>query len=322
MGYLVQDKDPPNPCEDFDGEGKIYSCLRDAGRESQEKFREHVSEEPRLGWRICAVPGGGVYVHPRALPLDVYIHSGEVWALSASMRAAMFPDQRWDVSHLAGVWVADDCCMENIRCQTDQHLLPEDVVNVCYESHHWPDGKCITRPWQEGDPEAYKTRGQVADEKHTNCIVVKLRIGAALQQIQTWKSRQKGVELPEWVYLERQRLVTTWSRGYKSFKSAYAAAFKFLGIQPTKEDRARAHFQAMMKYAEDVVEQYNMCLAGDVWGVCVDVLNADLEIVKDDSCWGYIGGDWAMTALRDQMEYTVKYQEKHADGGDGEGKAD
>lgn len=303
IGYLVQDDDPPDIFKDYDGEGLFFDRRRRHGASLE--FYDYVDEKPRLGW-ICH-PGyrGALYHHPHAVLLDVYDHGLETWALAGSMRSRMFPDQQWDVSHAAGVWVADSCALENVRCQVSQHLLQEDVASVSYESLNNPDGTCITRPWREGDPQVYQASGQVADERYFNRIVAKLRSGPSLRPV--WKHKHQGVAPPEWVYLERGKLTAEFPKGYKTFDAAYRALFKFLGIKPDKVQKARAFRAALEAYCEGVIENLNACLHGDVWGVCVDTLDAEGNIVDDQACWGYIGSKHALESLADDVQCAVRH---------------
>jgi len=47
--------------------------------------------------------------------LDIYSHSGDVFAVAGSEQARNFPDQRWDVSHNAGIWMPDKCLRDELK---------------------------------------------------------------------------------------------------------------------------------------------------------------------------------------------------------------
>ena len=309
VGYIVHDDDCESPLESCDAEGQIFTCHRSSRTLAQ--YEENVSDRPVLGWQVS--PGGRLYVRPNCVLLDVYDHSDQVYAISGSAQARNWPDQRWDVAHGGAVWVPDKYALENIQCNVDQHLLPEGVAEVCYESHHHPDGTCITRPWQEGDPECYKANG-VPDELHTNLIVAKIDPRAAIAQKLKFHTRQHGFEMRDWLFLERQRLVPVFTRGYKDFKTAYEALFKFLGIKPDKEQRKQAFRTALLKYVESVLVPFNEWLSGDCWSWSVDVLDAEGQIIDNDACWGIIGSKWALEEAASNVKYQVKRASEKAVG--------
>lgn len=71
------------------------------------------------------------------------------------------------------------------------------------------------------------------------------------------------------------------------------------------------------KYAQGVLKQYESWCNGDCWGYVVEsfvLKDGEYERVGDtDSCWGFIGQEWAEEALKEQMDYHVKkFKEKEA----------
>ena len=270
VGYLCRDEDCSNP---IDGMGKIGTSNRHHSREAHEVYQEALgldSDWNRVGKR-----------NPNAVVLDVYDHGGEVYAISNSMRASMFPDQRWDVAHGGAVWVPTDCDLDNINCTVDRELIQEALGDACkveYVSKHTPEGKCITRPPREGE-KPYFTDGTCIDERYSNVITVIYTDGT-----------QEG--------------------GYKSFTTAYRAAMRKLGLKIDKERRATKFHECLLKYAEGCIEEFNKWLSGDCWGVCVDVLDAEGKVVKDDACWGFIGHEYALEHLKEEVEAAVTRTEK------------
>ena len=86
VGYLSRDEDCENPLDDCEGCGKILDGRRlSATRDDY--------------WAVRHDPD------PLMHFLDVYSHSGDVWRVSGSGR--YFPDEQWDVSRGAGLWVPD-----------------------------------------------------------------------------------------------------------------------------------------------------------------------------------------------------------------------
>lgn len=77
-------------------------------------------------------------------------------------------------------------------------------------------------------------------------------------------------------------------------------------IADPKERRAKA-----VEYAEQAVKQYNAWANGDCYGVIVQVHELDGAIVEEDACWGYVGGDYAMESLAEQVKWAVaRYEDK------------
>lgn len=124
VGYLVHDEDCSNPLDDCDGMGKIGDARRNSSREANELYRT------ALGLDQYGYKHEDLKPDPLVVLLDVYEHSGECWRVHGSGR--YFPDERWDVSNCAGVWVPDDCCREHIYYKAVQSLLPEGT-DVAYK---------------------------------------------------------------------------------------------------------------------------------------------------------------------------------------------
>lgn len=104
VGYLSQDESSNNPLDECDSMGKIYDGRNRSGNSQKyweargldSKSREETGKK-----------------NPFGILLDVYEHSGEVWRVMGSGR--YFPDEQWDVSHGAGIWVPDEACLEHIK---------------------------------------------------------------------------------------------------------------------------------------------------------------------------------------------------------------
>jgi hypothetical protein len=97
VGYLVQDTDCANPLDDCDGMGKILDrrhARSDVERECLEA----------MGIDEYGEPAGKP--NPYAVVLDVYSHGMDVWRVHG--RGPGFPDEQWEVSNGAGVWIADE----------------------------------------------------------------------------------------------------------------------------------------------------------------------------------------------------------------------
>jgi hypothetical protein len=56
-------------------------------------------------------------------------------------------------------------------------------------------------------------------------------------------------------------------------------------------------------YAKNVCQEYASWCEGDVWGIVVETFRLEgdhWEPIDSDSCWGFIGTDWAKQALKEE----------------------
>ncbi len=262
VGYLVRDTDCDSPLESSDGMGTIYTTHRHAGLVSHHGYQEARGLDQNWRRDKSRKP------NPMAVLLDVYDHSGQVYAVSGSQAARMFPDQQWDVAHGGAVWVPDDCCEETIRYNTLKAFLPEEV-SIRYRSE---------KPYGENG------------KGFLNRVMVDIRVGDSLKAVQAWESRTRKTEMPE--------VVTLYPRGYKSFWHAAQAALRFFGVKPdSAEVQMRLHHEAT-RMVEGIVEEYNKWLCGDCWGVCVEVIGTE----KEETCWGFVGEEYAREELQQCMD--------------------
>ena len=70
---------------------------------------------------------------------------------------------------------------------------------------------------------------------------------------------------------------------------------------------------AALELAEQSIKTYNAWLAGDCWGICVEIYDAAGELVEDDACWGFVGGDWAMQDLEASFNLQVETLKKRVE---------
>jgi hypothetical protein len=246
VGYLSYDDDCQNPLEDSDGSGRVFDRRRDyGGKEAEQAFREAMAID-EYGDRI-----EGEKPDPYAVMLDVYSHSGDVWRVHGGGK--YFPDEQWDVSNGAGVWVPDPACREHIEMAAVQNALP-GVVMVCDSLRKRPDGSYYT----------------------------------------TYGFKFGG----------RER------KGYKTVLNAARQAAKKVGVTwaSFKELFEKAAREEAVKCAEQALETYNDWLSGANYGVVVEVFKPgedEPDDEKQDACWGFVGTDYAMQSLREEVDSTV-----------------
>ena len=264
LGYLADDTDCENPLDSCDGSGKIYDRRR--GLSSKDKFYEEMGFDED-GNRIGKT-------NPFAVLLDVYEHSGEAWRVHGG--GTYFPDEQWDVSNQAGVWVPDESCLEHIQSSAVLGCLPKGT-KVEYRSVYNEDGTCKVRPIKPGEHD-YFGDGTRPDERYNNVITYVLPDG-----------RSQG--------------------GFKSFNSSARAAARILKVKLDKKALEKGKRAIAVQCAEQAVEEFNKWLSGEVYGICVRVFDADGEPIEeyDDEVWGHVGVDWAMEALADAVKCTKRH---------------
>jgi hypothetical protein len=236
VGYLSQDTCAENPLTDCDGIGHIYDGRRGSCREERNKYREAVGLND----------SGDCYEDfvrdPLVVLLDVYSHSGEVWRIHGGGRS--FPDEQWDVSNCAGVWVPDPCCVEHIQLTAAKKLWDVDITIGCS----------------------------------------KTKIHGAMQYRQ-------------FCYYMRGKKK---SGRFVSVQSAIRSALKHQGLKFDKDQFTVAMREEAFVCAGQAIETYNSWLAGDVYGVCYSLFDTDGVSIdsEEDSCWGFIGSDYAERELK------------------------
>lgn len=60
-----------------------------------------------------------------------------------------------------------------------------------------------------------------------------------------------------------------------------------------------------VEFARQALESYNAWLAGDCYGVAVDVFSAEgncLKLIDESAVWGYVGSEWAEESLSEEVE--------------------
>lgn len=200
--------------------------------------------------------------------LDVFEHSGTWWSIHGEGTQC-----RWDTTGGGGVWVPDKVCREYIKYESILRLLPKGS-RVSYESRYNSDGTVIMRDPKPGE-KPFPNDTKCIDERYMNVVTYTLPDG-----------RHRG--------------------GYKNFGTAALAAAKALGVKIDSKKRAVAAREVAVECARQALESYNAWLAGDCYGVCVEVFDPDSERITDDACWGYVGHKYAEEELRSNVEYLVK----------------
>ena len=59
-----------------------------------------------------------------------------------------------------------------------------------------------------------------------------------------------------------------------------------------------------VEFARQALESYNAWLAGDCYGVAVDVFSTEgdrLKLIDESAVWGYVGRKWAEESLSEEV---------------------
>lgn len=243
VGYLCQDNNASNPLEDCDACGHIYDGRRDVIHEIRDKYREAVGIDHYGDLIEDFKPD------PLIVLLDVYSHGMDAWRVHGGGR--YFPDEQWDVSNCAGVWVPDKYCVEHIELTAAEKAY--GVKLGC--SHH----KKIVY----GKGKSYTLYHYTHDGK---------RHGR-----------------------------------FQSVKKAVQSYCTATGVAWDPDKFLNACREEAVVCAGQAVETYNSWLSGDVWGVCFDTYDAEFNHLDNDSCWGYVGGDYAEEELKMRVEAEVRH---------------
>lgn len=136
------DEDAPNPLEDYDSEGKIYSFST--------RHRYHINPDEVTGLENSKY----------AVPLSYFEHGQCLWDVQHGGRISNCPDMRRDGVSYAGVWVPDQGCLDNMSIKPKTPLtkkvwkkLEEYAAGVCKSYTSYCNGECYGYVVTGGDKE-------------------------------------------------------------------------------------------------------------------------------------------------------------------------
>ena len=70
------------------------------------------------------------------------------------------------------------------------------------------------------------------------------------------------------------------------------------------------YYEAARELAKQACESYTSWLNGDCYGIVTERFDEKGEFQDDDSCWGFVGFDYAKQSLEEQFNYEVTKAEK------------
>lgn len=157
---------------------------------------------------------------------------------------------------------------------------------------------------------------------------------ANLEEQAALLARLKGEELDGFI-CDSEPLVEMWREGRKQGKvgTPYAvplvysdhSGYSVLHKEPNRRfDAVWIPDKCLMQYIQErpgeeaasyaremfdnALDEYNKWITGDCWGVVVDVFERQrrgkYEHTDEDSCWGYIGSDYAESELKETLLYS------------------
>lgn len=150
---IQHDADCPNPLEDCEGMGSIYSLnQRHINHKSIEEVREILES------------------NPDAVALSYYEHGLCRWDVAGTRN---YPDAQWDSVSFAGIWVPDKCLLENFEPKywnmapgTKERAakLEECAQQSCDVYTEWANGNC--HGFSIKVYEARYEDGELYDDRH------------------------------------------------------------------------------------------------------------------------------------------------------------
>lgn len=306
IGYLVDDHDCENPLEIGDGEGQIYTRGRHATRESKQAFNQ------ALGLNSYGDPD---------------IDEGEV-------------EERYVAHFIENMSAAD--CIENCGAQEideldelfversarydfglgDSARFPKvlDEIRVALQAES-ADALAVPLDIYEHSGISYSVSGEGMQDRWdtTRYGAIWVPDDSARENIKYNAMKSLLPEGTQVEYLsspEKLNDITftlpdgTQQGGFKSFTEGIVAAAGALGIVFDESAVNEKMLEQAREYARSVANEYTMWCNGEVYGVVVNDYKKDLdgqwELTDEDSCYGFIGGDYA----EEQMNETAKF---HAD---------
>lgn len=115
--------------------------------------------------------------------------------------------------------------------------------------------------------------------------------------------REGGIVFPVYAYVHSGAALSLsndgypfncpWDAGQSGFMWLTKEDIEKFGWKKTKGWKSRAK-----KDAEVVISEFNKWLAGDCWGYVIERDGEEL-----DSCWGFIGRDYAESQAKDALDY-------------------
>ena len=336
VGYLVHDDDCMNPLDDGDGMGDVHHHPRSHYGSRDSDYYEALGldshgdaqyDEDKLQemWhaKVMALSLQDFYISPELrehcsaedlqnlLADEPIVGDHSFWANADSAWGSDLQDADKDEYHALIDQVEDElsdwnyeAALEECRVPGDKYAVLLDVYDHSGRSYS-VSGSGTQCRWDTSSGEAVWVADSYAREEIDRRAKV-YAFGEVVERgYRTNKKYAACRDIPPW--LEDIGEFTHWHEASKALE-AYAE-----GKEATPEMLDRGFERALMEVAEQCVEQYDSWQQGDCYGVVSFECTPEGEIVgDDDTCWGYVGREWAEQELKERLTIREEKEPTHA----------
>lgn len=320
---LVRDDDCESPLESSDGEGAIYFAGRRGDRESQHRYQEALGldSDYRRNTNLGVVESMAEDMLRKRLYPEA--NTAVCMEMEAARYGVTVNQLRTDIlNEIQGYrcsWVEFSDEDKAIFAEFDWEKLLEEAWHACRQAGTIGDMLAVLLDVYEHSGMVLSVSGtgyQCAWDTTTGGAlwvpddvardeILKRRApvytkGRVVDNRKTRSNRRYTVET---LGLGKEGMTFYADVKHPSFEH-WHEAFDFLQqleVEVTRSIEA-AQEAAAREYAHQVLESYNSWLAGDCWGfICYAIDLKTQTIVEKDSCWGFVGQEWAEEALDDAI---------------------
>lgn len=329
VGYLVHDEDCMNPLESCDAMGSVHHHPRsNYGRRNDNVYYEALGLD-RYGDPVYDTDKLQALWHTKvmSLPLELFeVHNSLV--SSTQLRTALAEmtaddatveyqcyyawsewleeeaqDKLWPGIEAALGWNYE-MQIEECREPGDKYAVLLDVYEHSGRSYSI-SGSGMQCRWDTTSGEAV----WVADSEARKEIDGRAKVYAFGEVVERgYRSSKKYAacrDIPPG--LEDIGEFTHWHEAFAALEQHTA------NFTATPEMLERGFWRALLEVAKNCVEQYDSWQQGDCYGVVSFECTPEGEIVGDeDSCWGYVGREWAEQELKDRLTIREEKEPTHA----------
>lgn len=331
--YLVHDEDTANPLEDCDGMGKIHHHPRSRyGRRDSDYFEvlgldsngNPVIDEKKMQdlWhaKVMAVPLREFHIADKAVRAE--IRRSGVGDYREILRRAL-------ANEAAGDYTVEDQCRHAWYYRPDvPRELIAGIVERIEDRIDWNYDAVARECAEPGDPDA------VLLDLYDHGLQSWSVSGGGMQcrwdtsrGLSVWvpdKYARKEIDRRAPVFNHAWIEKTNWLRGKgKQYLLHFgdkdgvfsddwselwdkaveiAEACRAAGATPRFDGRRRA----AVEMASEACEQYTDWSNGNCYGWVVQVHTKDGELLDLDSCWGYVGTEYAEETLKEEFDHVVE----------------
>lgn len=184
-------------------------------------------------------------------------------------------------------------------CETDSCAILLDIYNhggCCYAIHNSAEARNF--PDQQWDV-SHGGAVWVPDTDARQSIIIQAvrKHGIEVETLQTACYSQDANNCRPWIIKIGEEQFSNWKDA-----TDYARS---LAANKNEVEYIKAEREVSIEFAKQAIDEYNKWLVGDCYGVVVERFNTNGVQIDDDTCWGYIGEEYAKTELKNLFEYHV-----------------